>query len=254
MVNRVLRDDPTKGDMHNRQAIGMGGFIKSLMDYDLWPLYVVGVMSYIPMNPPTSYLTLILRDLGFTVTQSNLLTIPSVLLLVFWLLTLTKLSEKRSEKTFISSFGVLWCLPLLLILRFSLDNASAWWKYAITALLCGAPYPHAILVAWNSANSGSVRTRTVSAAIYNMAVQSSSIISASIYREDDRPNYHRGNTALIFITIFDILLFWGVKKYYRWRNRSKEEIWGRMGSVERANYLAETNDEGNKRLDFKFVH
>lgn len=32
-------------------------------------------MSYIPMNPPTSYLTLILRDLGFTVTQSNLLTI-----------------------------------------------------------------------------------------------------------------------------------------------------------------------------------
>lgn len=29
------------GDMHNRQAIGMGGFIKSLMDYDLWPLYVV---------------------------------------------------------------------------------------------------------------------------------------------------------------------------------------------------------------------
>lgn len=133
---------------------------------------------------------------------------------------------------------------------------------------------HAILVAWNSANSGSVRTRTVSAAIYNMAVQSSSIISASIYREDDRPNCtsylwsllprqtakltnwadHRGNTALIFITIFDILLFWGVKKYYRWRNRSKEEIWGRMGSVERANYLAETNDEGNKRLDFKFVH
>lgn len=59
---------------------------------------------------------------------------------------------------------------------------------------------------------------------------------------------------MIFITIFDILLFWGVKKYYRWRNQSKEEIWGRMGSVERANYLAETKDEGNKRLDFKFVH
>jgi len=64
----------------------------------------------------------------------------------------------------------------------------------------------------------------------------------------------RGNTALIFITIFDILLFWGVKKYYKWRNRSKEAIWGRMGSAERANYLAETKDEGNKRLDFKFVH
>lgn len=41
MVNRILRDDPTKGDMHNRQAIGASGFFKSLMDYDMWPLYVV---------------------------------------------------------------------------------------------------------------------------------------------------------------------------------------------------------------------
>lgn len=41
MVNRVLRDDPTKGDMHNRQSIGASGFMKSLMDYDLWPLYLV---------------------------------------------------------------------------------------------------------------------------------------------------------------------------------------------------------------------
>lgn len=41
MVNRVLRDDPTKGDMHNRQSIGASGFLKSLMDYDLWPLYIV---------------------------------------------------------------------------------------------------------------------------------------------------------------------------------------------------------------------
>lgn len=41
MINRVLRDDPTKGDMHNRQSIGASGFMKSLMDYDLWPLYLV---------------------------------------------------------------------------------------------------------------------------------------------------------------------------------------------------------------------
>lgn len=37
----------------------------------------VGVMAYIPMNPPMSYLTLTLRDLGFDVMQSNLLTIVS---------------------------------------------------------------------------------------------------------------------------------------------------------------------------------
>lgn len=41
MVNRLLRDDPSKGDMHNRQAVGPALLLKSLKDYDLWPVYLV---------------------------------------------------------------------------------------------------------------------------------------------------------------------------------------------------------------------
>ncbi|KAH0049692.1 MFS general substrate transporter, partial [Aureobasidium melanogenum] len=33
MVNRVLRDDPSKGDMHNRQALSPSMFWKCLKDY-----------------------------------------------------------------------------------------------------------------------------------------------------------------------------------------------------------------------------
>jgi hypothetical protein len=38
VVNRVLRDDPNKGDMHNRQGITPKSLFRSLSDYDMWPV------------------------------------------------------------------------------------------------------------------------------------------------------------------------------------------------------------------------
>ena len=107
--------------------------------------------------------------------------------------------------------------------------------------------------AWCSRNSNSVRLRAVSAALYNMAGQLSAIISVNIYRNDDKPQYRRGNRVLVAITSYNIILYVGTKLYYVWRNKQRDKVWLGMNEKQRREYLETTEDKGNKRLDFRFV-
>lgn len=38
MVNRILREDPSKSSMHNREPLTPSLLWKSIKDYDLWPI------------------------------------------------------------------------------------------------------------------------------------------------------------------------------------------------------------------------
>jgi hypothetical protein len=204
MVNRVIRDDPSKGTMHNREPITPKLLWKSLNDYDLWPIYIIGVTFQTPMSTPKQYLTLTLKGLGFNTFVTNLLVIPSEVLSIFFILTITYISEITGELTLTAMVGQIWALPFLLYIYIVDINAvNKWGVWVVMTLLLafpnGKPSPsrlqtripeviahkitaHAIQVAWNSRNSNTVRSRTVSAAMYNMCVQSSGIIASNIYR------------------------------------------------------------------------
>ena len=180
MVNRIIRDDPSKGDMHNRQAISPKMLWYSLTDYDMWPIYLLGLSWLIPNNPMTQYLTLQLKAAGFGTFETNLLTIPAYVIFIIQLLFWTWVSEKTDQRFLTGLVSQVWALPLLVALETLNKGAGPWAKWVLCTLLVGAPYVHAIIVAITSRNAGSVRTRTVASALYNMCVQASSIIGSNV--------------------------------------------------------------------------
>lgn len=120
------------------------------------------------------------------------------------MLAIAYLAEITGQLTLVAGLSQVWALPFLIYLNV-VDTAKVnrWVIWTVTTLLLSYPNgkeppclaipahlrrlltarpAHPIQVAWNSRNSNAVRSRTVSAACYNMFVQASATIAANIYR------------------------------------------------------------------------
>lgn len=255
VVNKILRDDPSKGDMHNRQGLTPMMLFQALCDWHLWPIYLIGLCAYIPENTISAYLTLVLRDMGFSTFHTNLLCIPYNFLKIIVLLAVTYFSERVTNIFGTALIQPLWVVPLVGVLRFWKGSlVNHWGTYVALTIMLGCPYIHAMMVSACSRNSQSIKTRTVSASLYNMFVQAGSIISSNIYRTQDKPYYHTGNSVLFAfgLAMFPILI--GTKLFYMYLNKRRDNIWNAMSDEERENYIKTTTDKGSSRLDFRFAH
>jgi hypothetical protein len=136
----VIRDDPSKGDMHNRQPITPKLLWESLKDYDLWPLYAIGLLWIIPVSPPGIYMTLTLRGLGFNTFHSNLLAIPYTVFHMFTMLAVTYAAEIFKELTLIAMVGQIWILPFLIYLYVNdITKIDKWVAWGVLTVLLSYP-------------------------------------------------------------------------------------------------------------------
>jgi hypothetical protein len=105
MINRIIRKDPSKSSMRNREPLTPALLWQSIKDYDLWPIYILGLNFQAPMSTPANYLTLSLKGLSFDTFRTNILVIPSKVLHGVAMLGLTYAGEVFGELTFTALIG-----------------------------------------------------------------------------------------------------------------------------------------------------
>lgn len=111
-----------------------------MLDYDLWPLYIIGVLFQIPATTPAQYLTLSLKGLGFDTFKTNLLVIPSTVLHTITMMSLTYAAEIFGELTITAGFGQVWMLPFLVyIYQVDITKINKWKAFGIMSLLLSYP-------------------------------------------------------------------------------------------------------------------
>ncbi|KAF2024942.1 MFS general substrate transporter [Setomelanomma holmii] len=212
-------------------------------DSSMWDLYFIGLIAYIPASPVQGYLTLTLKRLDSTTFNSNMLTVPSAVLQIITMLALAYFSDYFNERTFRCIFSEFWIMPLIIALLTLPDGGREWGRFSLITLVSGYLYFHPLVSSWISENTFDVKKRAITAASYNVIAQIGSLISSQIYRKYDGPYYKQGNSVLVAICALSLVTFLVQRQVL-------------MTSEEEALYQADVisrEEEGNKRLDFRFA-
>jgi hypothetical protein len=135
----VIRDDSQKGGMYNRQGLSLKQIWVCAKDYDMYPLYALGLLFGLPKYPVNQYLTLSFRALGFNVIQTNLLAIPWIVCSCITMLLITTLSELVNNRSFVSMAEDAWLLPCFVALIALPDPIGPWVYFAIATVLLSFP-------------------------------------------------------------------------------------------------------------------
>jgi hypothetical protein len=140
MINRIIREDPSKSSMHNREPLTPKLLWQSMKDFDLWPIYILGLSFQTPMSTPSNYLTLSLKGLGFDTLKTNLLVIPSKVFHVIAMLGLTYAGEVFGELTFTALIGQIWAFPFLLCINLlDINEINKWLAWVVMTILLSYP-------------------------------------------------------------------------------------------------------------------
>ena len=190
--------------MTNREGLKPKMIWRALTNWYLWPLYLIGILFGLPAGPVQQYLTLSLKQLGFSTLLTQVLSSVQYIASVFTGIAIVVAGELLEERVLVCMGEDLWCLPFLIAILGQGTNVSPWTYYGLATGLLSNPYVHPIQASLVSANSGDVQTRTVAASIYNICVQAGAIIYSNIYQASDAPRYVKGNVALVAICCLNV--------------------------------------------------
>ncbi|KAI9366609.1 major facilitator superfamily domain-containing protein [Pilaira anomala] len=252
-VTRVIRDDISKTGQ--KEKLTLHDVKLAVTDTKLWTHLAITFTSMMTHTPVGTYLPTLIRDFGFPVTTSNLLTVPSFIINLTVSIFVARSADKRGNYAFHGLFCLVWGMVGFLVLVLIRDDSSRWSFYGAALFVASTPTwygMHGMHIAWMSSNLAPIGKRALALGAVIGAANICAVPGSQIYQQDDAPRFRKGNWINFGITAFAACLLIFQHTRYVLTNKLREEKWNKFSEAEKKDYIQNTRDEGSNRLDHRF--
>ncbi|QPC62780.1 hypothetical protein HYE67_005011 [Fusarium culmorum] len=220
MHHRIYQEDISKTEAHAH--ISFGGIIAALTDYRLWIHTILNVVALAPKGGLQLYGPTIIRSLGFSKINSNLLNSVSSFCVVILSFAIAWASDRTKQRGLWCMVAFVWSIAFSGALFGSTDQ-DKWTKYALFTLLSsGNALSQGLNDAWLSINVRSAGKRSIGLALVVIGSNAGGLAGKQLFRESDAPKYKRGFLAIILLYTAALPITAGIIWVY-WRQNKKVE-------------------------------
>lgn len=248
MIRRLRAD---KQSSYKHESFSKLAVKQAFTDYKMWVGMVIYMGTVMPLYAFSLFLPTIVRDMGYTSTKAQLLTVPVyavacvVTVLVGWIADRT--NKRGMCNLVVAPIGIIGFALLI-----ATDSANV--RYAATFLGAIGIYPCiANTITWLSNNVEGVYKRGLCMGMMIGWGNLNGIVSSNIYRTDkDAPKFVPGHSVVLG---YMVVFLWGgsltmhllLRRENRLRREGKRDIWA-QGMDEH-----EVLKLGDRRPDFVYT-
>ncbi|CCH44859.1 putative membrane protein [Wickerhamomyces ciferrii] len=219
------------------KSITFGDVKETLKDWRIYPHFLMALTGLPAFQPTTTYGSLILKQLGFSTINSNLLAIPWGAGGLITTLVLVTISDKFKDRSLPMLIGSIWSWILAIIIKTKSQVYKRWSFYALYTIYQIAPSWHNINAAWIAENQITSQRRSVVLALYFMSANAAAIPGAQIFRANDSPNYPKGWIAILVLFVCLNVIIVLQRFQYVWSNKRKARKLKQLNELGELEYL-----------------
>ena len=210
----------SSSDATRNEGFTWGNVVMALRDGKVW-LYGLGYHTMsLPLYTLSLFLPTIIKELGFTAAQAQLLTVPPYVVATAFTITVALLSERfKLRAPFIMGSSGLAIIGYIILLTETKPGVA----YFGTILAAGGIYPAvAIVLSW-PANNVSGQTKRATANAMQISIGNlGAVLGTQLYRANDGPRYFLGHGFALGYLCANIVVVGTLWAILRAENRRRD--------------------------------